>query len=226
MITTVAPSTWQDLQNQVARILSECGLTVETERRIKTVRGEVEIDVYAEESVRGRKYIILCECKYWRSPVRQNVIHGFRTVVGDTGAHKGYIISTRGFQRGSLSAADLTNIELVTWEKFQEAFEESWLTSYFAPLLLKRLNSLMTFAEGFAPPWFAESPEEEKAKYIALLEKYVSFGWFAQHLAMHPQTRSKIPYPKLPFVNSLGDEYDLSNVPDQITKAEGYREAL
>jgi hypothetical protein len=45
MKTTIVPSTFQDLQNQVAHILSECGLAAETEKKITTVRGKVEIDV-------------------------------------------------------------------------------------------------------------------------------------------------------------------------------------
>jgi restriction system protein len=107
MITTSIPSTWQDLQQHVAQILSECGFLVDVERSIATVRGNVNIDVFAEETVRGRRYTILSECKYWKAAVPQNVIHGFRTVVGDVGAHKGYIISTSGFQSGSFKAADL-----------------------------------------------------------------------------------------------------------------------
>jgi hypothetical protein len=51
---------------------------------------------------------------------------------------------------------------------------------------------VFAFAEGFAPPWFAERPEEDKTKYIALLEKYGSFGWFVQHLAVHPQIANTI----------------------------------
>jgi hypothetical protein len=112
VITTATPETWQGLQVEVARILTECQFGVEVEKQIATVRGNVEIDVYAEETVRGRRYVILCECKFWKAAIPQHVIHGFRTVVADTGAHKGYIISIKGFQAGSYSAADLTNVEL------------------------------------------------------------------------------------------------------------------
>jgi hypothetical protein len=45
------------------------------------------------QAVQGRRYTTLCECKYWRSAVPQAVIHGFRTVVGDIGANKGYAIA-------------------------------------------------------------------------------------------------------------------------------------
>src|SRR5215510_13924373 len=127
MITSSAPNHWRDLQSQVARILNECGFTVEIEKTVKTVRGNVELDVYAKETVDGRRYSIICECKRWSSRVPQEVIHGFRTVVSDIGANIGYIVSMRGFQSGAFKASELTNIELVTWEEFQSVFEQSWL---------------------------------------------------------------------------------------------------
>jgi hypothetical protein len=86
-------ATWQDLQREVARILAECGFTVEVEKVLTTVRGEVEVDVYAQEIVKGRTYQLLCECKHWDRAVRQTVIHSFRTIVSDFGANVGYLIS-------------------------------------------------------------------------------------------------------------------------------------
>jgi restriction system protein len=214
------------LQIEVARILTECRFAVEVEKKIATVRGNVEIDVYAEETIRGRRYTILCECKYWRSPIPQHVIHGFRTVVADTGAHKGYIISMQGFQAGSFSAADLTNIELVTWEQFQEASEASWLVGYFSPKLLTELDGLMTHAEPILPMWFPDLSEEDQEKFITLKEKHTELGWFFQTLAMHQHLRSHLPYPTLPFSASLGDKFNLEEVPDTIKGVLGYRQTL
>jgi len=188
--------------------------------------GNVEIDVFAEELVRGRRYIVLCECKYWKSAIPQNVVHGFRTVVADTGAHKGYIISMKGFQAGSFKAADATNLELVTWEQFQESFDSSWLINFFSPKLLAELNGLMTHAEPFLPLWFPNLSEDDKEAFLALKEKHTELGWLLQTLAMHSHTRSHLPYPKLPLSESLGDKFDLKEVPDSIKNAMGYREVL
>ncbi|WP_051383540.1 restriction endonuclease [Bradyrhizobium sp. WSM3983] len=226
MITTITPPTWQDLQFEVARVLAECGFIVAVERVTPTVRGSVEIDVYAEELVRGRRYVVLCECKYWKSAVPRNVVHGFRTVVADTGAHKGYIISMNGFQAGSFMAADATNLELVTWEQFQESFESSWLINCFSPKLLAELNGLMTHSEPFLPLWFPELSDEDKGIFLALKKKHTELGWLLQTLAMHSHTRSNLPYPKLPLIASLGDKFDLKEVPDSIKNAMGYREVL
>ena len=120
MITRKAPESWQALQTEVGRILSECGFAIEVEKKIHSARGAVEVDVYAEETVRGRKYTIACECKHWRSRIPQAVVHGFRTVVQEIGANIGYIISMEGFQSGAVAAGDLTNLKLVTWQEFQD----------------------------------------------------------------------------------------------------------
>jgi len=124
MITSGTPVDWRDLQEQVAGILRECGFTAEVEKTLATVRGNTSVDIYAEETVKGRKYVILSECKHWTAAVPQQVIHAFRTTVADVGANVGYVIASNGFQSGAFAASELTNLEL-TWEQFQAAFEES-----------------------------------------------------------------------------------------------------
>jgi hypothetical protein len=41
------PYSWQDLELMVAKILSQCGFYAECGKQIPTVRGTVDIDVYA-----------------------------------------------------------------------------------------------------------------------------------------------------------------------------------
>jgi len=118
VITNHKPSTWQDLQTAVAQLLSECGFETATTKNVTTARGQVELDVYAEEDVKGRRYSVACECKYWATRVPQTVIHAFRSVVADIGVNVGYVISMEGFQSGSFRASELTNLRLVTWQEF------------------------------------------------------------------------------------------------------------
>jgi hypothetical protein len=141
MITKKIPDNWRDLQSKVAEILERCGFKVEIEKRIITVRGTVEIDVYAEEIINGRKNVIICECKNWKQNIPQNVIHGFRTIASDIGCNTGYIITTSDFQSGSKKANEFTNIELLTWEEFQNFFFESWYSNYF----YEKLRSIIEF---------------------------------------------------------------------------------
>ena len=177
MITSFIPDDWRGLQHQVAQILRECGFTVKVEEVIDAARGKVEIDVFAEEDVQGRKYKIFCECKQWKTRVPQNVIHSFRTVVSDTGANLGYIVSSAGFQSGAFSAVELTNIRLVTWRQFQEEFEKRWLKHYLASASqrFKTFNVLFTPINNQLLG--SELPNVNQGAITALLLKYRAFWW-------------------------------------------------
>ena len=176
VITSRQPESWQELQEAVGAILRECGFAVEVEKEIDTVRGTVEIDVYSEENVNGRKYVILCECKHWKNRVPQNVIHGFRSVVADSGANLGYIISSAGFQSGSFSAADLTNMQLMTWPEFQQAFEKTWIERHLLPFVAEHFERLLEFTGLLLPTEVTRLPENRRQKFLALKQKYDAFG--------------------------------------------------
>lgn len=184
MITRAVPETWQALQEEVAQVLRECGFTAETEKVVTTVRGEVELDVFAEETVDGRTYSVACECKRWKDRVPQTVIHAFRTVVADMGANAGYIISLNGFQEGAHKATEKTNVKLVTWTEFQDAFEESWIANYFSPEILRRLDPLMTYAEPIMPRWYEGMSETDKLRYRQLRHQHGLLGVMMQTIAM------------------------------------------
>ncbi len=226
MITRQIPDNWQALQADVGRILSECGFSVEVERKVQSARGIVEIDVYAEETVRGRRYAIACECKHWKARIPQAVVHGFRTVVQEIGANIGYIVSMEGFQSGAIAASDLTNIKLVTWQEFQNIFEESWFEEYFTKEIDDKLDGLMTYAEPFLPAWFEKMTEKDRATYLALKEKNDLFGVVMQSLGPYSRLLRKGPIPTLPLRSRLTPEPILSTIPDHILDETAYRELL
>lgn len=226
MITRTVPDSWQALQTEVGRILKECGFDVEVEKKIQSARGAVELDVYAEETVRGRKYAIACECKYWRSRIPQAVVHGFRTVVQEIGANIGYIVSMEGFQSGAVAAGDLTNLKLVTWQEFQDLFEESWFEEFFTKQIDEKLDGLMTYVEPFLPAWFGKMSEEDKAKYISLKEKYDLFGMVMMSLGPYSRMLRDEPIPTLPLRARLKPDAILSTIPDQLLDETAYRELL
>lgn len=226
MITRSAPDTWQSLQTEVGRILKECGFGVEVEMKIQSARGVVELDVYAEETVRGRKYAIVCECKHWKSRIPQTVVHGFRTVVQEVGANIGYIVSMEGFQSGAVAASDLTNLKLVTWQEFQNIFEESWFEEFFTKQIDEKLNGLMTYAEPFLPAWFEKMSDDDKTKYFSLKEKYDLFGMIMQSLGPYSRMFQKDPIPTLPLRARLKADPILGTIPDHILDETAYRELL
>jgi hypothetical protein len=118
------PETWQDLEIMVRQAFDEMGYDSYRKYPARTVRGTVEIDVFAKKITSPIPSIVLCECKHWNMPVSQNVIHGFRTVCSDIGAHYGLIISKNGFQSGAGESRESTNIHLMSFEEFQTTFRE------------------------------------------------------------------------------------------------------
>jgi restriction system protein len=227
MITNSTPDEWQALQAEVGRILSECGFTVEIAKKINSARGTVELDVYAEEVIRGRRYAIACECKHWNRRIPQAVIHSFRTVVAEIGANIGYIVSLEGFQSGAIAASELTNLKLVTWQEFQSLFEESWFETFFTWELERKLGALMTYSEPFLPAWFELMTDADKDIFIDLKKRYDFFSntleSFGPYLRMLP---TKVPIPSLPLRANLVPDPILQSIPDHILDKISYREFL
>lgn len=120
------PADWRELQNMTGQLFAEIGCQVEVSKKLELVRGTKEIDVYVRDEGATPAAIYLCECKHWRRAVPQEVVHSFRAVLGDAGAHRGFIISNAGFQHGAFEAARNTNIDLVTFTGFQDTFTDRW----------------------------------------------------------------------------------------------------
>jgi restriction system protein len=222
MVTTRIPADWRDLQTAVANILAQSGFSVQVEKVIQTVRGRAEIDVFGQEAVEGRTYTVLCECKNWAARVPQNVIHGFRTVIADAGANLGYIISTAGFQSGARTAAEMTNVRLVTWLEFQAEFEQSWITHHFQPTLNGRLDTLWRYTEPIPPYRLLDRLNESAQRaFVALRQTHQPF-WSALFTVFSPFLR--MPVPDLPLRARFRDVGD--SVPAQVLDALGYQDLL
>ncbi|MGD6898359.1 restriction endonuclease [Bacillus infantis] len=121
------PYSWQDLELIVAKILNEVGFYAERGKQIFTVRGTVDIDVFAKDNNSTPPSEYLIECKYWNNDIPQTVIHSFRTVVNDYGSQHGLIIAKKRFQSGAYEATKNTNIHLLSWKEFLSLFEDRWL---------------------------------------------------------------------------------------------------
>lgn len=121
-----APKDWRDLQDLTGQLFTEMGCQVEVSKTVKLVRGQKEIDVWVQDPSTAPATRYLTECKFWEARVDQEVVHSFRTVVADYGAHRGFIVSKVGFQSGARVAAQDTNIDLLTFEELQQVFEQRW----------------------------------------------------------------------------------------------------
>lgn len=136
MIFDNEPNNWKELQNFVGQMFNECGFDTEVSKVVDLVRGKKEIDVYTQDNSNEYKPIILVECKFWASPISQETIHSFRTVVADFGANLGFIVSKNGFQSGSYEAVKNTNIRLVSLKELEKEYYVKWkqnLTKQYMP---------------------------------------------------------------------------------------------
>lgn len=120
------PADWRQLQDMVGQLFTEIGCEVAVGRTAENVRGAKEIDVFARDVAIAPPALYLCECKHWGRAVPQETVHAFRTVMLDTGAHRGFIVSSSGFQKGAHEATRNTNIDLVTFTDLQTIFFDRW----------------------------------------------------------------------------------------------------
>lgn len=225
MITARTPSNWLDLQQGVARILSECGFSVEIEKVVQTVRGNVEIDVFAQEIIDGRTYVVLCECKHWAARVPKNVVHGFRTAVGDSGANLGYIISRRNSSLVRFTAAELSNIRLVTWEEFQSEFEPTWLKKHLIPTIRTRLTFPFLFLKPEPPAPLMYFDLLTYTSFLKLSERHRRFAQLMFILFSETALR-EYDAPTLPLRSMSTECFLGAAIPDAIWDATGYAEFL
>lgn len=147
LIESGDPTTWRELEELVAQILDECGMEVESPKIVETVRGSVEVDVFASDDATTPDSVYLCECKHWDSNVPRAIVHAFRTVVSDSGANTGLVVSKLGFQPGAIEAATHSNIRLLSWPEFQDLFAVRWFLNHMAPLARRELGPLIEYTE-------------------------------------------------------------------------------
>ncbi|MCD8418809.1 restriction endonuclease [Tenacibaculum finnmarkense genomovar finnmarkense] len=168
---------WKDLQNKVSILLNQVGFVAETEKKITTPRGEIEIDVFAYDPKSIDKITYIIECKNWNNKIPQSVIHSFTSVMNETGGNIGYIISKKGFQKGSYDFINSTNINIFTFENLQERYLNIWLSSYFSLKLRNSIDSFLQYTEPINSRRFKYIDSlESKDKFNELFDKYQLLG--------------------------------------------------
>lgn len=231
-IESGTPSDWKGLQAAVGRILQECGLEVQVEYVVRTVRGPVEIDVWSRERTATSRHTTFYECKLWRTRVPQEKVHAFRTVVADGGANAGVLLCDRGFQAGAFSAAELTNVELLTWEEFQERWAGRWFREYFVRKLLDHADPLVEYTEPInsriARRMGALAPAAQ-ARVRELVREHEALGWLIasfRHSRLEvEQVDSLLPPVSLPLRRGVSAG-ELRGIPSAVLDATGLRDLL
>lgn len=170
IITNEIPTDWKDLQDKVCKYLNQAGYHAETTKTIELVRGQVEVDVFATADDEMLKQFI-CECKNWNTPVPQEKIHAFRTVVQDSGSMFGIFISKTGYQRGAIEAAKCSNVILKDWNGFIEMIAHKWLKNRFLEVL--RLGDPLSVYTDYLDVPIEKLSEVSKNQCISLQNKYI-----------------------------------------------------
>ncbi|WP_416409745.1 restriction endonuclease [Agrobacterium rosae] len=220
------PESWEELEETVADILRECGMESTRQVTLDLPRGTVDVDVLAKETVDGIVSSIVCECKNWKTSVPKAVVHSFRTVMHETGANRGYIISRAGFQAGAYEAAQATNIQLVTFEEFQERCFTKWYKKQVWAVE-ENLSNFNTYYEPLGRPGFnLLETDDEREAYIDVWNAYACAGLLMYHFSPWGSVgdRELVP-PNLPLSVEKLKEKGLI-VPDVLKYETGYREIL
>lgn len=147
--------------------------------------------------------LYLCECKFWKRAAPQEIVHAFRTVLVDVGAHRGFIISSSGFQEGAYAAARNTNIDLLTFAELQAIFADRWRVSMG--------ERLMPYADRLFPYWDPSGGrmptfqwnKTHLNRHRQLMEAYEPLIWLGPS-SQFQQFRRQFPL-TLPAVNALGE---------------------
>lgn len=181
-VTNEIPTSWRDLQDKVCKYLNQCGYHAESPKTIELVRGQVEVDVFATTDDELLRQFI-CECKFWETPVPQEKIHAFRTVVQDSGSMLGIFISKMGYQEGARKAAYCSNVILKDWDGFIDMIATKWVKTRFREIL-RLADPFGVYTDYLDVPIDKFPTEAAKKECIRLQKKYIPPYMMARALEM------------------------------------------
>lgn len=220
------PATWQELEACIARILRECGYNVEVQKNVQLARGDVNIDVWADDHS-SPPNVIAIECKLWSTPVPKSVVHGFRTVVGDSGANTGLIVSSAGFQQGAVEAAVYSNVRLMNWSEFQQMFADRWYRCYMAPRLYEEAAPLTEYTEPINLHILRKAaalPYERRQQFDTLRDQYIGLGMGTVSMYLEMLGEALV-VPDLPIRDRMPHPF-ADDLPDPVLDASALRPLL
>ena len=133
---------------------------------------EHQVDISAEMKVAGVRFLILVECKSRSDVVEAGEVLEFASRIEDIGAHKGIIVTTRGFQSGALQLAKSKGIALVVacdleWHICMEApGRDIGLRQHFVHKGLNLLNRVTELNKKRLKTLYVQSAECRRAETI------------------------------------------------------------
>lgn len=153
------PGNWRELQQRVADIFNDIGCVATVEANVPVTLsgddGTIEVDVWVEDSRQLPVSNYHIECKDWATNIPQEKVVALAEYMRKTGANNGYVISKVGFQEGAYKHAKGTNIELLTFNEFQEQYWKTWLLNFFIRNSEDIQNDVLLMQQSLYPgmPW-------------------------------------------------------------------------
>lgn len=83
------------------------------DKALERIDGTYQIDVYAEFEALGGIIKVLIECKRYKEKIKREIVQLLNDKIRSTGANKGMVFATSGFQSGAVKYAKEHGIALV-----------------------------------------------------------------------------------------------------------------
>ncbi|EIV3801644.1 TPA: restriction endonuclease [Klebsiella aerogenes] len=116
-------SDWFKFQEQICEHFRNLGAKAETNVTIQGPTASYDIDVLVTSKYLGTEFIWIIEAKYWKTNIPIEKVNALTTIVKNTGADRGFIISKVGFQQGAIDASKFNNISLLTFNELRSNTE-------------------------------------------------------------------------------------------------------
>lgn len=114
---------WFKFQEEICEHFRNLGAKAETNVTIHGPTASYDIDVLVTSKYLGTEFTWIIEAKHWNSRVPIEKVNALTTVVKNTGADRGFIISKIGFQKGAIDASKFNNVTLMTFDQLKGSTE-------------------------------------------------------------------------------------------------------
>lgn len=111
---SVPRPSWSEYQALAAAAFADMGCSVAIDGALRGARAVHRVDVLVRFSKWGINHLWIVECKHQKRRVTKSAVETLKSIVLDTGADRGLLLSEAGFQPAALAAATKTSLSLLT----------------------------------------------------------------------------------------------------------------
>jgi restriction system protein len=129
--------TAEDYERFVQQIIGELfGVEVHHQKVFigQVSQREIKVDLAFTMDVGGAHFLVLVECKHYSSSVSVDNVEEFHSKLDDIGAHKGIMVTTKGYQDGAVKTAKGRGIALALLTKEPQRGELQYVVNSAYPI--------------------------------------------------------------------------------------------